>query len=68
MNEEWKRAYREGFSDGYTAAKKDSIGFIAATAPVATVDNNYWNTTVKPLTAKATKPYGMTATVLSGEC
>lgn len=67
MNEEWKKAYREGFSDGYALAKKD---FVRATAPVATVDTNYWNTATKPLgvTTKAANPYSMTATMLSDEC
>lgn len=25
MKEEWKKAYREGFADGYAAAKKEQI-------------------------------------------
>lgn len=25
MKEEWKKAYREGFADGYAAAKKEQV-------------------------------------------
>jgi hypothetical protein len=59
INEEWKKAYRDGFSDGYAQAKKEALGFNPyGTGTVLGTPNVYYGTSSNPVASVRGVPTG----------